>query len=139
MAYFKRSLFTPGHFWDVFPGMCKLCKLALYITTYFGHGECYIWEFLVLAFIESARLSTTSFSIFSWSGNDTVLVSKSYMPSLYVKTLLDMSNFLNNIYIDRCLLLLALIKYIWSQICSHELRTALSGDCGNRCFWRKYF
>ena len=37
----------------------KLNKFGLYIT---AHGECFIWEFLVLAFIETTRLNNTSFS-----------------------------------------------------------------------------
>ena len=53
----------------------KLYNLILFITTYVGHGKCFIWWFLVLAFIETARLNTTSSSNFSWSGNDTSLVN----------------------------------------------------------------
>ena len=44
--------------------VCKLYKFALYITTYFGHGQCFIWEFLVLTFIDTARLNITSFRNF---------------------------------------------------------------------------
>ena len=40
----------------------------------FGHGQCYIWEFLVLAYTETARPNTTSLNNFYWSGNDTGLV-----------------------------------------------------------------
>ena len=46
--------------------VCKLNKLGIYVTTYFGHAQCFIWVFLVLAFTETARLSNTSFSNFSW-------------------------------------------------------------------------
>ena len=39
-----------------------LYKLGLYIITYFGHGQCFISEFLVLAFIKTelktGRLNT---------------------------------------------------------------------------------
>ena len=37
-------------------------KSRLYITTYFGHGQCFIGQFLVLTLIETARLNTSSFS-----------------------------------------------------------------------------
>ena len=73
---------------------CKLYKSGLYITRYFRHGQCFIWEFSVLAFIETARLNTASFRNFSWPE----------------KTLI-----LDHIYIDR-FLLVAFIKYILSQI-----------------------
>ena len=63
---------------EAFYRSVKLCKLGLYITAYFGHGQCFIWEFLVLAFRETARLNTT-FSNFSWSE---ILVCKLSMSSL---------------------------------------------------------
>ena len=71
--------------------ICKLCKWALYIATYFEHGQCFILAFLVMTFIETAGLNTTSFSNFSWSGNDIILVYKLYMSSLKLKSfILDM-------------------------------------------------
>ena len=73
---------------------CKLYKSGLYITRYFRHGQCFIWEFSVSAFIETTRLNTASFRNFSWPE----------------KTLI-----LDHIYIDR-FLLVAFIKYILSQI-----------------------
>ena len=33
--------------------VCKLYKLGLYMATYFGHEQCFISEFLVLAFIKT--------------------------------------------------------------------------------------
>ena len=44
--------------------VCKLYKLVLYIKTYFEHGQCFIWEFPVLAFTKTARLNTTFLAIF---------------------------------------------------------------------------
>ena len=84
----------------------KLYKSSLYIARYFGHGQCFICEFSVLAFKETARLNSASFRNFCWSGNDTVLVCKLCMSSLEIKTLI-----LDNIFIDR-FLLVAFVKYI---------------------------
>ena len=100
--------------------VCKLCKSGFYyITTHFGHGQCFIWDFIVLAFMETTRLNTNYFSNFSSFGNDTILICKLYMSNLYIKTLiLDMFQVLGNIYVDR-LLLVAFVKYILSQIYSH--------------------
>ena len=99
--------------------VCKLCKSGLYITTYFGHRQCFIWDFIVLAFMQPTRLNTNYFSNFSSFGNDTILICKLYMSNLYIKTLiLDMFQVLDNIYVDR-LLLVAFVKYILSQIYSH--------------------
>ena len=70
---------------------------------------------------------------FFWKlfGNDTVLVCKLYLSGLQVKTLiLDMSEILNNLYIDR-LTLVAFAKYILSQIWSHIFGTILLDT-----FWR---
>ena len=39
--------------------VCKLYKLGFFIITYFGHGQCFISEFLILAVTETARLNTT--------------------------------------------------------------------------------
>ena len=69
-----------------------------------------------MAFRETARLNTTSFRTFSWSGNETVLACKLCMSSLI----------LDNIYIDR-FLLVAFVKYILSQIYSHCIQ--------NSTFW----
>ena len=97
----------------------KFYKFGLFITTYYGHGQCFIWEFLVLAFIETERLNSSNFYE---SANDTNLVCKLYISSLLIKTLIsDMSEILDNIYIDR-FLLLAFVKYILSQIYSHCMR-----------------
>ena len=94
----------------------KLCSLGFFITTYFGHGKCFIWEFLVFAFIETARRNITSCSNFSWSWNDTIFVCKLYMSSLKIKTLiLEMSKFWDNLYVDR-FLLVAFVKCILSRI-----------------------
>ena len=43
-------------FFQMFFLFCKLYKLGLFMTIYFGHGQCFIWRFLVLAFKETARL-----------------------------------------------------------------------------------
>ena len=105
--------------------VCKLYKLALYITAFFGHGQCFTREFLVLAFIETARLNTTSSCNLSWSGNDTILVCKLYMSNLQVKTLiLDMSEILNNIYIDR-FLLVAFVNIFYGRSTAFVFRTVL--------------
>ena len=65
--------------------VCKLYKSGLYVVTYFEHGECFIWGFLVssfLVFSVSNYLKSTFSSNFSWSRNVTVLVCKLYMPGL---------------------------------------------------------
>ena len=62
--------------------MVKLCFAKFLTSKYFGHGQYFIWEFSVLEFIETARQETTSFRIFSWFGNDTVLVFNLCMSSL---------------------------------------------------------
>ena len=59
-----------------------LLKLVLYMTTNLWYGKCFVWDFLVLAFMKTAGLNTTYFSNFSWSGNETVLVCKLYISSL---------------------------------------------------------
>ena len=79
-------MLTLGNFSDFFL-VCKLHKLGLYIATYFGHGQCFVWEFLALIFIEIAKQKTTPFSNFSWSGNDTILACKLYM-SIRIKILI---------------------------------------------------
>ena len=95
--------------------VCKLYKLGLYITTYFGHGQCFIWGFLVLAFIETAILNTTSFRNFSWSGND-IFWSVNYICQVCkLKLVLKV---LDNVFIHR-FLLVAFVKYTLSQIYSH--------------------
>ena len=118
---------------------CKLYKLGLYITTYFGHGQCFILKFLVLAFIETARLSTTSFSNFSWSGNY-IFWSVNYICQVCkLKLVLKV---LDNVFTDR-FLLVAFVKYILSQIYSHCIQDCtfliLYIDCGNFYFLRKIF
>ena len=116
--------------------VCKLCRLRLFITRYFGHGQYFIWEFLVLAFIETARLNTSS-SNFSWSWNDTILVRKLHISSLLIQILiLSKSEILGNIYIDR-FLLVAFVKYVSPQII--VFGTALSGDCENLLFKENIF
>ena len=64
--------------------VCKLCGLGFFIKTYFRHRQCFIWEFLVFAFIETARPKAFSCNNFSWSWNDTILFCKLYISSLYV-------------------------------------------------------
>ena len=113
---------------------CKLYKLGLYITTYFGHGQCFILKFLVLAFIETARLSTTSFSNFSWSGNY-IFWSVNYICQV-CKLKLDLK-VLDNIFIDR-FLLVAFVKYILSQIYSHCIQNCTFFDTLYR-LWKLLF
>ena len=74
--------FSHSVIFQIFFLVCKLFRLGFFITTYFGPGQCFIWEFLVFAFIETTRLNTTSYSNFSRSWNDTVLVCKLCMSSL---------------------------------------------------------
>ena len=71
-------------FFSCFFLTCKLYKSGLYITTYFKHGQCFIWGFLVffLVFSVFKYLKFTFSSDFSWAGNVKVLVYKSYMPGL---------------------------------------------------------
>ena len=107
------------------PKKCEIAELCFKKVSYFGHGQCFIWEFPALAFIETARLNITSFRILSWSGNDTVLVCKLSMWTPWIKTLI-----LDNIYIDS-LLLVAFAKYILSQIYSHFIQNGTF-----QYFWR---
>ena len=95
----------------------KLFKSGLYITRSFRHGQCFVWEFSVLAFVETAKINTNSLRNFSWSGNDKVLVFMLCMSSLWIKTLI-----LDNIYIDRSLRV-AFVKHILSQIYSHCIQS----------------
>ena len=114
----------------------KLFKSGLYITRSFRHEQCFIWEFSVLAFIETAEINTNSLRNFSWSGNDTVLVCMLCMSSLWIKTLI-----LDNIYIDRSLRV-AFVKYILSQIYSHCIQNCnfqnflaiAENSCNMLCF-----
>ena len=92
--------------------VCKLCKLDLYITTYFGHGQSFIWEFWLLAFIENAKLKTAYSRNFSRSENDTILFCKLYMSSVSIKGLI--LKVLHNIYTDR-FLLVAFARYVYHR------------------------
>ena len=61
-------LFNSGIIWKVNFNSCSFfrcffltCKLYMsgrYIISYFGHGQCSIWGFLVLTFIKRAKLTT---------------------------------------------------------------------------------
>ena len=110
-------MLTLANFSDFFL-VCKLHKLGLYIATYFGHGQCFVWEFLALILIEIAKQKTTSFGNFSWSGNDTILACKLYMPIRIKILILSMSEILSNINVDRYQLV-SFVKDILSQIYSH--------------------
>ena len=61
MAYFKRYIWTLGHFSDVFSGLYILQGGPFYHNIFLGHGQCFIWEFLLLTFIETARLNSSNF------------------------------------------------------------------------------
>ena len=87
-----------------------------------------------MAFIETARLSTTSFSNFSWSGNY-VFWSVNYICQVCkLKLVLKV---LDNIVIDR-FLLLAFVKYILSQISSHCIQSCTFFDTLYR-LWKLSF
>ena len=87
-----------------------------------------------MAFIETARLSTTSFSNFSWSGNY-VFWSVNYICQICkLKLVLKV---LDNIVIDR-FLLLAFVKYILSQIYSHCIQSCTFFDTLYR-LWKLSF
>ena len=65
--------------------VCKLYIRSLYIITYFEHGQCFIWGFIVFSFLVFSvfiYLRFTLSSNFSWSGNVEVLVCKLYMLGL---------------------------------------------------------
>ena len=65
--------------------VCKLHKSGLYIITYFEHGRCFIWGFLVFIFLVFSvfkYLKLAFSSNISGSGNVKVLVCKLYMPGL---------------------------------------------------------
>ena len=76
---------------------------------------------------------------FSWSGNDTVLVCKLYVNS--VNKYFYFGEF-DNISIDR-FLLVAVVKYILSQIYSHCIQNCtfwyFMEIVETFVFWRKYF
>ena len=124
LAYFKSLI---CFFWRT----NKFWELGLYLSPHIcdiflncRHGECYIWEFLVLAFIETGRLNTTSFTnfflIWKWQ----------FCPVNYI------------CQVSKWKLLswrfLAFVKYICSQICSQVCGTVASGDCRNCCFFKKH-
>ena len=117
--------------------VCKLYKSVLYMTTYFWHEESFIfvWE------QKLHKFNNTSFSNFSWSANDTILICKLYMPCLWNETLfIDMSEILINTYIDR-FLHVAFVKYILSEIYSYCSRNCTFGYfleiVETVVFWRK--
>ena len=61
------------------------CTSGLYFITFFEHGQCFIWGFLVFSFSVFSVFKYLKFTLssnFSWSGNVKVLVCKLYMPSL---------------------------------------------------------
>ena len=91
---------------------------------------------------ETARLNNTSFSNFSWSANDTILICKLYMSCLWNETLfMDMPEILDNMYIDR-FLHVPFVKYILSEIYSHCTRNCTFGYfleiVETVVFWRKH-
>ena len=47
----RRVSFNCYLLFSCFVLVCKLYKLGLYITTYFEHGQCFIWGFLVFSFL----------------------------------------------------------------------------------------
>ena len=61
VACFGRWILSPAYLLDVFFVTCKLYMSCLYIILCLGNGKCFIWKFLVLAFIKSANLTTTYF------------------------------------------------------------------------------
>ena len=68
-------------FLAVFFLACKLYKSGLYIITYFEHGQCFIWRFLVFRFLVFTVFKYLKFNLssnFSWSGNVKILVCKLY-------------------------------------------------------------
>ena len=113
-------MLTLGHFSDIFFRSVNM-QFGLFYHNIFWAWWCFIWKLLVLAFIETARLNTTSCSNFSWSWNGTTLVCKLYMPSLQIKTLIsDISKNCNNLYVDR-LLLVPFVKCILLHIIVFEI------------------
>ena len=71
--------FLAVFFWSV------NCTNLVYISSYFEHGQCFIWGFLVFSFLVFSvfkYLKFTFSSNFSCSGNVKVLVCKLYMPGL---------------------------------------------------------
>ena len=94
----------------------KLYKLWFYLTTYFGHGQCFVWEFLILAFVECASLTTASFGNFSWFGNDKFW-SANYICQICKSKLFRHARILNKIYFGS-VLLVSFAKYVSLQIYS---------------------
>ena len=117
----------------------KLYKSSLYITRYFGHRQCFIWEFTVLALKDTARLNSTSFRHFYWSGNDTVLALS------YVCQVCKLKFLFWTIFLLICSYLIIPIdsfsfKYFITDIQplhSGPYSLILSRDCGKFCFFRK--
>ena len=71
--------FLAVFFWSV------NCTNLVCISSYFEHGQCFIWGFLVFSFLVFSVFKYLKFTLssnFSWSGNVEVLVCKLYMPGL---------------------------------------------------------
>ena len=83
-AIFWKVNFNSCSFFRYFFLTCQFYMTSLYVIPYFGHGQCSIWGFLVLAFIKGARSLTTIyfFWYFLWSGNDAFLVCKLCLSSV---------------------------------------------------------
>ena len=118
--------------------VCELYKSGRHTTAYFGYGQYFIWEILVLAVMETARPKNTSFINFFWSGNETILVCK-----LYVKSVIFyMFQILDNTYIDR-FRLVAFVKYILSLIYSYCIQNCTFWNfleiAETFVSWKKYF
>ena len=71
--------FLAVFFWSV------NCTNLVCISSYFEHGQCFIWGFLIFSFLVFHVFKYVK-SIFSgnffWSGNVSVLVCKLYVPGL---------------------------------------------------------
>ena len=104
-------------------------------TSYFGHGKCFIWGSLVLAFIKSVTLTTTYMSwqffvIWKWNNSGLLgvlikLLVLDVCPKFWAMFILKVSylkHFLNIIYHSSIAIILETVYLV------------LFGDCGNFSF-----
>ena len=120
--------------------VCKLCRLSFFITIYFGQRQYSIWEFLVLAFIETTRLNTTPLAIFPdlemtqvWSVNYICQVCK--LKLLFSKC----PKFWRIFILIGSYLQLSLNILYHRSLYSELFFLVLTGDCGNLLFKENIF
>ena len=116
---------------QTFANLPKIAKSRNFVSQkfltlkYFGHGQYFVWEFSVLAFIETVRLNTTSFRFFPDPEMTPV------WPISYVCQVCKLKLFFWTIFVS-------IVSYL-QPLYSELYFSILYGDCGNFCFLRKIF